>query len=141
MPNHVHAVISFVNTGQSINTIVGNGNRFMAYEIIDRLTQNFETEILQQLSDNIEMKRKKNNKQHNVWELSFDWKECRTAAFTCQKLDYIHMNPCVGKWNLANAPVEYQHSSPQFYITGEQGLYTVTHFMEMSDVDFKDSGQ
>jgi REP element-mobilizing transposase RayT len=141
MPNHVHAVISFINTGQSINTIVGNGKRFMAYEIIARLTENGETEILQQLSDNIEINRKVNNKQHNVWELSFDWKECRTPAFTCQKLDYIHMNPCVGKWNLANAPVDYQHSSAQFYITGEQGLYTVTNFMEMDDVDFKDSGQ
>ena len=33
MPNHVHALISFKNTGQSINTIIGNGKRFMAYEI------------------------------------------------------------------------------------------------------------
>ena len=34
MPNHLHALIAFRNTGQSINTIVGNGKRFMAYEII-----------------------------------------------------------------------------------------------------------
>lgn len=31
MPNHVHAIISFVNTHQSINIIVGNGKRFMAF--------------------------------------------------------------------------------------------------------------
>ena len=37
MPNHVHALIAFRNTGQSINTIVGNGKRFIAYEIIKRL--------------------------------------------------------------------------------------------------------
>jgi REP element-mobilizing transposase RayT len=36
MPNHVHALIGFRNTGQSINT-VGNGKRFIAYEIINRL--------------------------------------------------------------------------------------------------------
>ncbi len=30
MPNHVHVLISFINTNQSINTIVGNGKRFIA---------------------------------------------------------------------------------------------------------------
>lgn len=34
MPNHIHALISFAETGQRINTIIGNGKRFMAYEII-----------------------------------------------------------------------------------------------------------
>ena len=34
MPNHVHAIISFTESAQSINTIIGNGKRFMAYEII-----------------------------------------------------------------------------------------------------------
>ena len=30
MPKHEHALISLVNTGQSINSIVSNGKRFMA---------------------------------------------------------------------------------------------------------------
>ncbi len=29
MPNHIHVIISFIETGQSINTIIGNGKRFM----------------------------------------------------------------------------------------------------------------
>jgi REP element-mobilizing transposase RayT len=37
MPNHLHAVIAFSNTGKSINTIVANGKRFMAYEMIEKL--------------------------------------------------------------------------------------------------------
>ncbi|MCZ2458983.1 MAG: hypothetical protein LC128_05090 [Chitinophagales bacterium] len=37
MPNHIHALIAFSNTGQSINTIIGNGKRFIAYEIINRV--------------------------------------------------------------------------------------------------------
>jgi len=37
MPNHIHALISFKVTKQSINTIVGNGKHFMAYEIVKRL--------------------------------------------------------------------------------------------------------
>ena len=43
MPNHVHALISFIKTGKNINTMIGNGKRFMAYEIIERLKQNNET--------------------------------------------------------------------------------------------------
>lgn len=40
MPNQVHALISFINTTQSINTIIGNDKRFMVYEIINRLEKN-----------------------------------------------------------------------------------------------------
>ena len=77
MPNHVHALISFIETQQSINTIIGNGKRFMAYEIINRLTIAIEMHLLNQLSAAVERKRRENNKKHEVWELSFDWKECR----------------------------------------------------------------
>ena len=136
MPNHVHVLISFIQTNQSINTIIGNGKRFMAYEIIKRLETNNHTELLQLLSNNVEAKRKANKKLHEVWELSFDWKECNSRKFITQKLNYIHANPCVKKWALSNSPVEYPHSSARFYITGEQGIYPITNSMEMEDVEF-----
>lgn len=140
MPNHVHVIISFVATGQSINTIVGNGKRFMAYEIVNRLEKNGEMELLQLLKKNVEAKRKENKKLHNVWELSFDWKECRGREFTNQKLDYIHTNPCSKKWDLCSNPGEYPHSSAKYYLTGEQGVYPVTSVMKMEDVDFLNAG-
>jgi REP element-mobilizing transposase RayT len=136
MPNHVHVLISFIKPLQSINTIIGNGKRFMAYEIIKRLEQQNETELLQLLADNVEAKRRLNKKLHEVWELSFDWKDCRSLAFTYQKLDYIHNNPCVKKWDLCKSPFEYLHSSAKFYTIGEQGIYPVTNFMEMEDIEF-----
>jgi len=46
MPNHVHVLIGFRNVDQSINTIVGNGKRFMAYEIIKRLKEQNQLKIL-----------------------------------------------------------------------------------------------
>lgn len=49
MPEHLHAVIAFRNTGKSINTIVGNGKRFMAYEIVSRLKQLNKTDVLEQM--------------------------------------------------------------------------------------------
>ena len=93
MPNHVHAIISFIETEQSINIIIGNGKRFMAYDIIKTLKEKNECELLNLLSDAVEIKRKANNKKHEVWELSFDWKYCSSDQFVLQKIDYIPARP------------------------------------------------
>lgn len=135
MPNHLHAVIGFQNTGKKINTIIGNGKRFMAYEIIARLKQNGEEGILLQLEQGVKPADQRRGKLHEVWEDSFDWKECRSDELIMQKLHYMHVNPSKGKWNLAVNPVEYIHSSAKFYITGEQGVYAVTSFMELNHID------
>ena len=37
MPNHLHVLIAFSNTGNNINKIIGNGKRFMAYDIEAKL--------------------------------------------------------------------------------------------------------
>ena len=68
MPNHVHALISFKNTGQSINTIVGNGKRFMAYEIIKGLEAQGETKVLTNLQLSVTAKDRLRNKKHEVWK-------------------------------------------------------------------------
>ena len=137
MPNHVHLLIGFIGCQQSINTIIGNGKRFMAYEMIKRLIANNNNILLEKLAKNVELHRRQNKKLHEVWELSFDWKDCRGNDFIYQKLDYMHMNPCKGKWQLAESPIEFPHSSARFYICGVQGIYPVTNFMEMEDVAFK----
>jgi len=134
MPNHVHAVIAFSNTGKSINTIVGNGKRFMGYELVKRLKQQKRTLILDELSRALNNTEKKEGKLYGVFETSFDWKECRTMEFIEQKLNYMHWNPCKGN-KLVNAPEEYVHSSAKFYILGVQGIYPVTSFMELEDID------
>ena len=106
MPNHVHVIIGFKKTYQDINTIIGNGKRFMAYVIINRLKEQGETGLLDKLTNGVEASRKANNKKHEVWELSFDWKQCLTLDFIIQKLDYFHRNPCKGKWELCVNAVE-----------------------------------
>ncbi len=141
MPNHIHVLISFINSKQPINTIIGNGKRFMAYEIIERLKINNEIPLLEKLSDNVEAARKQNKKLHEVWELSFDWKDCRSKHFIYQKLNYMHNNPFTKKWSLCKNPLEYKHSSAKFYLTGEQGFYSITNFMEMEDIAFNEGKQ
>src|SRR6266487_2984154 len=46
MPNHVHVVIAFHNTGKTINSIVGNGKRFIAYDLVKRLEKQNENILL-----------------------------------------------------------------------------------------------
>ena len=37
MTNHVHVIIAFHNTDKTINGVIGNGKRFIAYDIMKRL--------------------------------------------------------------------------------------------------------
>ena len=135
MPNHVHTIISFTSS-KSINTIIGNGKRFMAYEIIKKLEDNKDEDLLNHLFVSVSIKDKLRNKQHEVWQPSFDWKDCLSDRFVDQKINYIHTNPCSGKWNLCTAPRDYVHSSARFYEEGTQGVYPVTNICEMEDIDF-----
>lgn len=88
MPNHVHATIAFRKTKKSINTIVGDGKRFMGYEII-KLLKKGKQDVLLQLESAVNSSDKKKDKLHAVWEGSFDWKECNGDKFIVQKLDYM----------------------------------------------------
>lgn len=131
MPNHVHALIDFVRSTKKINTVIGDGKRFMAYEIIKRLKETGKTDVLAMLEKAVTAKSKNKGKNHEVWEESFvpiaiGRKICETAEFAYQKLIYIHKNPCSGKWKLVEDITKYEHSSASYYITGKHTSYTVT---------------
>ena len=96
---------------------------------------NNDTETLVQLTSKVNATDSTRGKLHAVFEPSFDWKECRSWKFIDQKLEYIHENPRRGVWSLVDDPCDYPHSSAKFYATDEQGLYAVTNFMELEDVD------
>lgn len=135
MPNHIHALIAFRNTqGVSINSMVGEGKRFMSYGLVRRLKEKNEHEVLVKLSSLVNATDRKRGKRHEVFEPSFDWKECRSNRFINQKLDYIHANPCRGAWNLVKEETEYVHSSAKYYETGE-GIYVITNHTELEDID------
>ena len=125
MPNHLHVLIDFGVSEKNINTIVSDGKRFMAYKIVERLKQQNTTEILLQLSEAVINSDKDKGKIHQVFERSFDCKEITSQHFFLQKLSYMHNNPCSGVWNLVKNPVEYEHSSAKYYISGEQGVYSI----------------
>ena len=136
MPNHLHALLGFRHTqGESINKIIGNGKRFMAYTLVKQLEARNYIKTLEELSAFVNTTDRKNGKLHEVFEPSFDWKECLDDDFIEQKLSYIHNNPCSGKWALAEYPWEYLHSSAKQYSTGELGVYPITIYSVLKDID------
>ena len=140
MPNHLHVLIAFKNTGKAINSIVGNIKRFIAYEIVERLQENNEDLILDTLAAGVNATDKSRGKLHQVFEPSFDYKECNSNELINQKLHYMHNNPIAGIWNLAQNPMEYKHRSAKFYLTGEHGIYKVKNYLELNDINLTQFG-
>jgi REP element-mobilizing transposase RayT len=133
MPNHLHLLLCYNGDGPSLNKLIGNGKRFMAYELVRRLEQNGDQQILQALQAAVLPKDASRGKKHQVWIESFDAKECRTEKFLLQKLHYIHNNPVSGKWKLAPSSIDYLHSSAPFYLNGRQQLFDVVHYEQLLD--------
>lgn len=131
MPNHVHALIYFPEMKKSLNTIVGNAKRFMAYEIIKKLEEQKNVALLEELYASVKEKERKKGQRHKVFEDSFDAKECYSNKFVYQKLEYMHKNPVSKKWQLVNDFTDYLHSSAAFY---EKGVHQYKKLLHVNEV-------
>ena len=102
MPNHHHFLLNYTTTEKTLNTIIGNGKRFMAYKMVKKLQLANKTILIDLLQKAVEPKDRARGKKHQVWKAGFEVKPCRTEKFLLQKLNYIHDNPINGKWKLSN---------------------------------------
>jgi REP element-mobilizing transposase RayT len=130
MSNHVHLLLHYANTKQSLNTIIGNGKRFIGYDIVKRLEEKEELVLLNQMKEAVRAKDSERNKKHQVWKGTFEVKQCRTEKFILQKLNYIHNNPCSGQWSLCEKSYQYPHSSARFY-DGDKTGYRVKDYLDV----------
>ena len=130
MPNHIHLMLGYKESNKSINTLVGNGKRFMAYEMIKRLKETNQSEVLSKLETAVNISGRARGKRHEVFRDSFDLQHCYSQNFILQKLKYIHDNPCAKKWMLSDNPLNYLHSSASFYFDGKQGAYEVESWLD-----------
>jgi hypothetical protein len=105
MPNHVPLLLHYTGEGSLLNTVIGNGKRFIAYEIIKKLKEKGEETLLKTLKEGVQSKDREKGQLHVVWKDSFEVKQYRTNAFLLQKLHYLHNNPVGGKWMLAPSPL------------------------------------
>jgi REP element-mobilizing transposase RayT len=137
MPNHLHLLIH-VRENTTINTILSNGKRFLAYEIVKRLKDAGREDILAALEKSVSAEEKKRKKKHRVFEVSSDIKACYHEDFLLQKLNYIHNNPLRGKWQLAEIPEGYAHSSAAFYeLNSEHPFVKITHYKELGTIKYQ----
>src|SRR4029079_16351178 len=100
MPNHLHCMLFFPTPDFSLNKIIGNAKRFMAYEIVKRLKEANRELILQQLQSAVTDKERAKGQLHKVFEESFDAKSIENRKFFLQKLNYIDLNPVSGNYKL-----------------------------------------
>lgn len=68
------------------------------------------------------------NKAYEFWQKDPLAIVLYTRKVAFQKLDYIHFNPCAGKWKLAKEPCDYYFSSAAFYEKG------ITDFSFLKDI-------
>jgi hypothetical protein len=88
--------------------------------------------ILAELSKTLTIAEIRKGQLHKVFKSSFDVKICEIHEFICQKLTYIHNNPCNKKWMLTDEPINYKHSSMSFYAGGnEKWKSKLTHFKDL----------
>ena len=131
MPNHLHVIVHFQNESFNLNTIVGNGKRFIAYEIINRLEIEKNTELLNHLEGLLTNRERRKGQLHKVFKDSFDAKAIFSQQFLIQKINYIHYNPVSGKWMLAKNFIEYEHSSASFYEIQLVKHFRPVHYMDL----------
>jgi len=134
MPNHLHVLLFPTQAEKSLNKLVGEGKRFMAYDIVKKLKEQGKIAMLKKLEEGVDENEKKKGKRHQVFRLSFDARKCFSEKMIEQKLDYIHHNPVSGKWNLVNDFAAYEHSSAGFYETENKGLGEVVDYKELDRV-------
>jgi hypothetical protein len=135
MPNHVHFLVAFRNCGKTINSRIGTLKRFLAYAIVDELKQHNKDELLFILSKGVNKTDKKRGKLHQVFEPSFDVKHCFNDEMIVQKLNYMHLNPTVGKNPLVANPCDYLHGSANYYICESTIIYDVLNYALLKDID------
>ena len=131
MPNHIHFIIYFPKAGFNLNTIIGNAKRFMAYEIINRLKEKGNVELLHRLENLVTERERKKGQLHKIFKDTFDAKAIITQHFLLQKINYIHNNPVTGKWMLAKDFIAYEYSSASFYEYGKAMHFTPKHFRDI----------
>jgi len=131
MPNHVHLLLYLTDDQVNLNTVISNAKRFMAYEVIKRLKEQNNQQLLNGLEQACSGKEKAKGQLHKVFEPSFDAKVIYSFDFLYQKLDYVHHNPVSGKWNLCDDFTEYPHSSAAFYELGLQHAFVdITNYID-----------
>ena len=123
MPNHIHLIwkilpnSSIHNVQQSFMKFTAQKIKFWLKDHNPHLLRNFLV--------------RKSDRGYQIWQRNPLAVELYPPKVLEQKLDYIHNNPCQGKWMLASDPTAYDYSSANFYETGYDSFGLLTHYKEV----------
>jgi REP element-mobilizing transposase RayT len=122
MPNHIHLIWELLemNGKESPHSsfLKFTGHQFLKKLRNEnlRLLEKFKVDLL--------------NKDYEFWQRDSLPIEIYSTEIIFQKLEYLHNNPCKGKWMLANNPDDYRYSSFKFYETDFDRFGILTHIGE-----------
>jgi len=119
MPNHIHFLIFISNKSPNIEKLMRNAKRFLAYQIVALFREDKKQELLDFFQKHARVAA---GAKHKIFKDRYDSLEIATQDFFEEKINYIYENPCAGKWDLAESPIDYKHSSAANYILGD-GYY------------------
>jgi len=130
MPNHFHCILAADDSaGRSLSIILGNGKRFIAYDIIRRLKDSGYFKMLNYLSGSLNFTELAKNQRHKVFIPSFHSSHIDTCDSLHRVIEYIHLNPVSKKWKLVDDWRRYPFSSASYYELGSVNEH-VTHFSQ-----------
>ncbi|WP_421762911.1 transposase [Ekhidna sp.] len=116
MPNHIHIIWKPLRQNLKLRFM-----KFTAQKIKFWLVDN-NSHYLEKLIVN------KKDRTYQVWQRNTLATELYTPKVIEQKLDYIHNNPCQGKWMLADDPTSYPWSSASFYEADDETFSFLTDY-------------
>lgn len=108
MPNHIH-LIWRLNELNGKETAKGSFMKYTAHELRKKLVESGQLQLFRVQAA---------NKAHEIWQRDAMAIEIYYKKFAKQKLDYIHLNPIRGKWDLSRDHLSYYYSSIRFYEFG-----------------------
>jgi len=122
MPNHIHLIWELLDlNGKELPH--ASFLKYTSHTIYHDLIKNH-PQVLDTFKVESETRR------HQFWQRDSLPVELYSPPVVYQKLDYIHQNPCRGKWMLSPSPVDYRYSSAGFYETGKDEFDFLIHIGE-----------
>jgi len=130
VPNHFHCILAAdERASRSLSSILGNGKRFIAYDIIRKLQDSGYFKTLNYLSRSLNTTELTKNQRHKVFKPSFHSSLIETSDSLHRVIEYIHLNPVSKNWKLVDDWRNYPFSSAPYYELDMVNEH-FTHFSE-----------
>jgi len=125
MSNHLHLILSALQN--NLSKVLGDFKTFTSKQLISAIEDNQGESrgewMLRIFSE--QGQQNSRNSKYQFWRQDNQPKECYSAAFTAQKINYIHNNPVAA--GIVDRPEHYLYSSARDYVTQTKcGLLEVT---------------